>query len=469
LKDAFERVYWRANPVVLPAKRRFIRMFKAHFSAGPTLGLLTAFFFLNCSLPKCIANEDDYWARIPPGPPNSVGELLVQGDMLIAGGLFDEIGGVRATNIARWEGERWSPLGTGLAGPVVALALHGTDLYAAVAFVSERRGNVFRWDGGRWDPCGNGIEWYPRALASIGTNLFLGGLFGSAGAVVATNIARWDGAQWHSLGEGLRVLKPSCIDCNPNNPTLYGQVKTLAVIGDQLFAAGEFNWADGVRATNVARWDGSQWHALGNGLPTQVESLAVFRNELYASGPHWNKDFSKYITIDKWDGTNWAGIAGSDLPSLVLASNGRHLYAGGTFTQIGGIQANRIARWDGQIWSPLGSGLSEPQGLGGYGAVAVAANGSEVYVAGTFTKAGNAAVDGLAVWHIPQTLKATRTEDALAVSWPVPDADFQLEAATNLGSGNWSVVTNTPAVAAGRLTVTNSVSDEKQRFYRLRK
>jgi hypothetical protein len=204
----------------------FIRMFKARFlSAKASLGILTAFFLLNFSLPKSIANDDAYWAGVPPGPLNGIGELLTQGNLLIAGGFFDEIGGVKATNIARWDGERWSPLGTGLPGVVEALTLHGTSLFAAVSVFPERRGNVFRWDGVQWDPLGNGIEWYPRALASIGSNLFAGGLFGSAGGVVATNIARWDGAQWHSLAEGLRVLKPSCIDCNPNNPTYMVRLK----------------------------------------------------------------------------------------------------------------------------------------------------------------------------------------------------------------------------------------------------
>jgi hypothetical protein len=93
----------------------------------------------------------------------------------------------------------------------------------------------------------------------------------------------------------------------------------------------------------------------------------------------------------------------------------------------------------------------------------------EVYVAGCFTKAGNAAVDGFAVWHIPQPLKLTRTAEGLAISWPVPDAGFTLEATTNLAAGNWSVVTNAPAPVAGRLRVTNWSSDDELRFYRLRK
>jgi hypothetical protein len=35
------------------------------------------------------------------------------------------------------------------------------------------------------------------------------------------------------------------------------------------------------------------------------------------------------------------------------------LYAGGIFTTAGGAAANRIARWDGASWSPLGSGAND--------------------------------------------------------------------------------------------------------------
>jgi len=41
-----------------------------------------------------------------------------------------------------------------------------------------------------------------------------------------------------------------------------------------------------------------------------------------------------------------------------LAASGNVVYAGGNFTNAGNIVANYIAKWDGSIWSPLGSGMS---------------------------------------------------------------------------------------------------------------
>ena len=37
-----------------------------------------------------------------------------------------------------------------------------------------------------------------------------------------------------------------------------------------------------------------------------------------------------------------------------LAVMGGNVYAGGTFTNMGGVAANRIAKWDGATWSALG-------------------------------------------------------------------------------------------------------------------
>src|SRR3972149_6550920 len=56
-------------------------------------------------------------------------------------------------------------------------------------------------------------------------------------------------------------------------------------------------------------------------------------------------------------------VAGFHLPGMnsgvtALAVDGDgNLYAGGGFTTAGGTRANRIAKWDGTTWAPLGSGM----------------------------------------------------------------------------------------------------------------
>src|SRR5438876_1002688 len=61
-------------------------------------------------------------------------------------------------------------------------------------------------------------------------------------------------------------------------------VFALAVSGSDLYAGGYFTTAGGISATNIARWNGSSWTALGSGMNDQVDALAVSGSDLYAGG-----------------------------------------------------------------------------------------------------------------------------------------------------------------------------------------
>jgi trimeric autotransporter adhesin len=84
--------------------------------------------------------------------------------------------------------------------------------------------------------------------------------------------------------------------------------------------------------------------------------------------------------------------ANSTIRSILVTPDGA-IYVGGDFTFIGGISANRIARWDGESWHALGTGLN-----GTVNAVAVASNG-QVYVGGLFSEAGGQPASRVARWN----------------------------------------------------------------------
>ncbi len=64
-----------------------------------------------------------------------------------------------------------------------------------------------------------------------------------------------------------------------------------------------------------------------------------------------------------------------------LALSGNALYAGGSFAKAGGIEANRIATWDGRAWWALGPGVDR-------GVEAFALSGKSLIIGGDFTMAG---------------------------------------------------------------------------------
>jgi hypothetical protein len=350
---------------------------------------------------------------------------------LYIGGSFDAVGGTWATNIAQWNGRSWSPLGAGIAGSpdtnqtafVSALAISGSTLYAAGFFTmagGSAASCIAQWNGNSWSPLGsgiNGIEYYTsvNALAVSGGTLYAGGQFTNAGGIGAVSIAQWNGSSWSPLGFGI------------GDDAYVSSVNTLAVSGGTLYAGGEFTTAGDRAATNIAQWNGSSWSPLGSGLSgvlyegyqysTSVNALAVSGGTLYAGGNFAMAGGSAASCIAQWDGSSWSplGSGMSGFPTTIsggrqtyttsvnaLAVSGGLLYAGGVFTTAGGSAVNSVAQWNGTNWSTLGLGMS-----GGDSGIeydytevnALAVSGGTLYAGGNFTEAGDSAADYVAQWN----------------------------------------------------------------------
>lgn len=206
-------------------------------------------------------------------------------------------------------------------------------------------------------------------------SLYVGGSFKMAGSVPANYIAKWNGTNWSALGSGL-------------NST----VSALTVLGNDLYVGGNFTLAGGISANRIAKWDGSSWSALGSGINSAPLALAAMGGEIYAGGSFTNAGGITVNRVAKWTGSNWVGLgSGVNNPVYTLLASGSNIYAGGWFTTAGGVPANRIARWDGTTWWPLGLGLNSD-------VTSLAASGAHIYVAGNFTNAGGIAANRIARW-----------------------------------------------------------------------
>jgi len=178
-------------------------------------------------------------------------------------------------------------------------------------------------------------------------NLYIGGQFTSVGGVFATNIAKWNGSDWSAVDSGLN-----------------GSVHALAISGDDAYAGGRFKMAGGIVVNGIAKWSGGSWSALGTGVNGEVHALAISGSNLYAGGV-FNMGGSIAV-IAKWTGSGRSALSpgiggGRPFPSVVaLAMSGSNLYVGGDFMFAGTNTANHIARWDGSRWSTLGMGIDDP-------------------------------------------------------------------------------------------------------------
>jgi hypothetical protein len=128
------------------------------------------------------------------------------------------------------------------------------------------------------------------------------------------------------------------------------------------------------------------------GFNSPVCALAVSGTNLYAGGYFTNAGGVAATNIAEWDGTAWSAL-GSGINGQVyaLAVIGTDLYAGGLFTTAGGVSANYIAKWDGSAWSALGSGMNNQ-------VLALAVSGTDLYAGGYFTTAGGVPASRIAKW-----------------------------------------------------------------------
>lgn len=241
-----------------------------------------------------------------------------------------------------------------------------------------------------WSALGSGINNNVNALmVDNAGNLYAGGFFTTAGGVPVNNIAKWNGSTWSALGTGV----------NSN-------VKALAVDNTgNLYAGGIFDVAGGVSATYIAKWDGSTWSSLGSGMSAEfgfgVNALAIDgAGNLYAAGAFSSAGGITAACIAKWDGHVWSalGTVESGVPGInnvvnALAMDGAgNLYAGGNFSTAGSVSASRVAKWDGSAWSALGSGITNV-----VSALAVDSTGN-LYAGGGFAIAGGVATNRIAKW-----------------------------------------------------------------------
>src|SRR6266704_258792 len=153
-----------------------------------------------------------------------------------------------------------------------------------------------------------------------------------------------------------------------------------------------------------------------------------------------------------------------------LAVSGSDLYAGGVFTTAGGSAANRIAKWNGNSWSALGSGMNGGHPYSYVSALAV--SGSDLYAGGFFTTAGVKVSAYVARAYLPTlpTLSVLRSGTDVMVSWPSADtASFALEQAGALiPAPSW--VTNAASITDNgtNKSVTLPATNSAQ-FFRLRR
>jgi hypothetical protein len=264
-----------------------------------------------------------------------------QGELFVAG-AFGSLNMGTGAMVARYDGERWKPLGSGADDEIRFLTSFQGNPIAGGRMLAlggkQVRGIGVRIPGVGWTELGGGLSYgdhsrpWVNAAVEYQGRLYVGGWFSHAGNVWSPGVAAWDGAQWHAVG-------------GPN-----GFVNALAVYGDDIIATGYFN-----ALGHIARWDGVAWHPLGQGIGGSGLAVLADGHNLYAAFSNPDPG-SGYDTghIARWDGSAWTPVGDTfDRRVLTLDRHYGRILAGGEFSACGTTPIRGFAWLDGDRWQPV--------------------------------------------------------------------------------------------------------------------
>ncbi|MEW6252852.1 MAG: hypothetical protein AB1716_19620, partial [Planctomycetota bacterium] len=314
--------------------------------------------------------------------------------------------------VMRYGPRGWAEVGGGVQYVVYALAsfddARGPKLYAGGTLYAAGSGGAMGLavcDGKFRAMCsGNGLEWPIRAFQifdeGAGPRLFAVGGFRTGGGARLHGVGRWDGQRWSALG--------------PNTVEPFPQLSALAVYDDgtgpALYVTGQMPFMGSLRVNDIARWDGESWSAVGAGLgrgETWRRAMAVFDDgrgpALYVAATFREAGGVPAKGIARWDGQAWSAVGSGveygiiDVLTVFEDGQGPALYAAGELSQVGGVWLSGWARWDGQAWS-------QPGGVGIYGGLVGGmyvwddGGGPALYLGGSFERIGSLPIPYIAKW-----------------------------------------------------------------------
>ncbi len=373
-----------------------------------------------------------------PGVNGTVNAIVVQGANVYVGGSFAVAGNlVAARNIARWDGGAWSPLGTaaqnGAAGTVTVIAaLSATEIYVGGSFttVADSTGatisarNIAKWDSATniWSPLGtatqNGAGNTVNAIAVVSASaVYVGGAFTSvadstAASISANRIAKWNGSTWSLLGTATQ---------NGATTASSSVFAITALSATNIYVGGSFTTVSdssgpSISANRICKWNGTAWSPLGtatqNGAGGTVNAIATLSStEIYVGGAFTTVADSSTASasvnrIAKWNGSTWSPLGtatqngATSTVSAISALSSTEVYVAGSFTVVAdsstsSLSVGRIAKWNDTTarWSLMGSGVNTTVNA------LVAVSSTEVYLGGSFFTANSVAASGIAKWN----------------------------------------------------------------------
>lgn len=334
--------------------------------------------------------------------------MLVWNNQLVNLGSYNN----PCQRVSVWDGTSWSCLGGGVGIVARAGCVWNGNLVVVGDFWNNFQpctgcNGIAMWDGSQWLPFDNGFNNDVLTCTVFNGDLIIGGDFTQADGVPVSRVVRWNDV----TGEFESMGAPSDFD---------NDVRCMTEFEGELWVGGDFNNVGGNSPSDgLVKWDdatqswvgGNSGVDLVGGVNESVRVLYVNPNDgnLYMGGEFpelWDGDAAaedyNMSGVAMYDGSNWYSL-GSGLNDYCRAMheyNG-NLIVGGYFTTADGVACNRIAKWNGTTFQPMGLGF-DGVGIDEYVKSATVWNGI-FFAGGAYTQAEGQPMNYIAQWFEPIT------------------------------------------------------------------
>lgn len=277
------------------------------------------------------------WSAFGTSAPNYVIGFETYDDTLLCFGF-------PSPNIYKWDGADWQtvpqiPPGS---GGTHNLKVIDSVLYA-VCYATGDSNHVYYWQNNTWVPMG-GAFWkasstlFPTLYDIIEYNneIYVCGEFNRIGSDTVAGIARWNGTAWVKLDDGLRGGLP------PYTQIIYPH--QMLVYNNNLLVCGNFKFAGTDTVNGIASWDGNNWSDLGSGFDKVCYGMGLYNGDLWAGGEFTASGTNSLSCVAKWNGTSWLNpgfgftYVQSSLNKFIhtIRQVGPDLYFAGGFNRVNG-------------------------------------------------------------------------------------------------------------------------------------
>ncbi len=266
------------------------------------------------------------------------------------------------SRVLRWDGTAWSPISDCLARVATSLSVvPGSETIPRGLYVTGRLAideadnvGVARWSGEQWHAVLSGVDREVEMLAFDpgsplqASGLYAGGLFTRAQGSTFGHIARWDGAAWDSMQGGLvsEPLATSLLSDLTVHRTATGR--------NELLVSGRVLRSCGGPCRYSARYDGEQWIPFGTGVSSAsiYDPPLVFDDgtgpSLYFSGSFCRNGECQDSGFFRWNEGDWRRLS-DESGSIVVGDLG-------TGPTLLAFNCSSVRYWDSteQQWQPIG-------------------------------------------------------------------------------------------------------------------